>query len=410
MVAASLTALEDVMNELQAICDAAAQLEALGEQAILATVVSVQGSTYRRPGARMLVTPAGKRIGSVSGGCLESDVARKAWQLTQDNPSAILTYDSRTEEDGPWSLGLGCNGRIDILVQRLSEQDHALFCLLARSSIDRRTIIVATVHDADSGSNIPLGARVILNEQLDVLSDPARVTDAFPALAGDAMRALEVSRNTNLQYQLPAGRVRVLLEVIEPPPRLIVCGAGFDARPIVDAAKAVGWQVTVTDRRARFATADHFPSADQVLVCPPEELVLRTRPDARSAAVIMHHSYADDLAALRALLGSPVRYIGLLGPKQRHDRLLADLQAECVSPTPAQLARLYGPVGLNLGAETPDEIAVAIVAEILATSSLRRGGHLRDQAQPIHDPIDASMISSVASSPRESVQCQTAPL
>jgi xanthine dehydrogenase accessory factor len=393
------------MKELQSICTALGQLKDLRSDAVLATVVAVQGSTYRRPGARMLVTPAGQRIGSVSGGCLESDVSLKARQLTADTPAALLTYDSRSEADGPWSLGLGCNGRIDILVERLGWQDHSLFEQITASFSARRPLVLVTVHGIEPASFLPLGAKAVFDDQLNPTSDPHDLSRVFPELAGDIRRAFDVAANANVEYALPTGRARLLIEILQPPPRLVVCGAGFDARPLVDAAHNLGWHVTVADRRARFATAEHFPSAHEILVCSPAQLVSHTQPDARTAAVIMHHNYDDDLAALRALLPSNAGYIGLLGPRQRHDRLLTDLRAGGYQPTADQLARLHGPVGLNLGAETPDEIAVAVVAEILATANHRRGGQLRDQSQPIHDPIDAPAAPSGAHAV-QNLQCQ----
>jgi xanthine/CO dehydrogenase XdhC/CoxF family maturation factor len=392
------------MKELQSICTALAQLQDLQSDAVLATVVAVAGSTYRRPGARMLVTPAGQRIGSVSGGCLESDVSLKARQLTEGAPAALLTYDSRSD-DAPWSLGLGCNGRIDVLVQRLRPHEPHPLPLVAAAFAQRRPAILATLYE--TSSSLPLGAQILFDDQLNIVFDPHHLAKSFPQLNQDARRALEVSANTNVEYPNPAARL--LIEILQPPPRLIVCGAGIDARPLVDAAHTLGWHVTVADRRARFATADHFPTADEILVCAPEQLVERTRPDPRTAAVVMHHNYDDDLAALRALLPSPARYVGQLGPRQRHDQLLADLRAAGYEPTADEIAKLHGPVGLNLGAETPDEIAVAVVAEILATANHRRGGHLRDQSQPIHDPIDAPAAATphIAPPPHaSSLQCQ----
>jgi xanthine/CO dehydrogenase XdhC/CoxF family maturation factor len=388
------------MNELQSICTALDQLHHLQADAVLATVVAVAGSTYRRPGARMLITPAGQRIGSVSGGCLESDVSLKARQLTDGAPAALLTYDSRSD-DAPWSLGLGCNGRIDVLVQRLRPRDPHPVPHHTAAFASRRPSILATLYE--TSSSLPLGAQILFDDQLNITFDPHHLAESFPQLKQDARRALDVSANTSIEYP---GPVRLLIEILQPPPRLIVCGAGFDARPLVEAAHNLGWHVTVADRRAHFATSDHFPTADELLICSPEQLLERTLPDARTAAVIMHHNYADDLAALRALLPSPARYLGLLGPRQRHDQLLADLQAEGFTPTPDQLAKLHGPVGLNLGAETPDEIAVAVVAEILATANHRRGGQLRDQSQPIHDPIDAPAATQPAPPHASSLQCQ----
>jgi len=399
------------VNELQSIFDAMGQLHELRAPAVLATVVHVEGSTYRRPGARMLVTQAGGRIGSVSGGCLESDVVRKAWQLTADNAgAAILTYDSMSDDDGLWGLGLGCNGRIHILVERLQPADDDAFAVVASAFRARRSSAIATVYGVGADSTIHLGSRLVTSDTGEVLHDEGNIAAALPDLVADIGKCLAESQSADVAYLTPTGRVRVLIEVIQPPPALLVCGAGFDARPLVDAAKNVGWTVTLIDRRAGYATRDHFPAADNVIVAPPDRIVELAGPDARTAAVVMHHNYPDDLAALRVLLESDARYVGVLGPHARRDRLLADLAAGGFVPTAEQLSRLYGPVGLDLGAETPAEIAASVVAEILAAATGRRAGRLRDQVTPVHDPMprltaDETPFDDTA--PANQIQCRT---
>jgi len=232
------------VNELQSIFDAMDQLRELRAVAVLATVVHVEGSTYRRPGARMLVTQAGGRIGSVSGGCLESDVVRKAWQLTADNAgAAILTYDSMSDDDGLWGLGLGCNGRIHILVERLQPADDDAFAVVASAFRARRSSAIATVYGVGADSTIHLGSRLVTSDTGEVLHDEGNIAAALPDLVADIGKCLAESQSADVAYLTPTGRVRVLIEVIQPPPALLVCGAGFDARPLVDAAKNVGWTV-----------------------------------------------------------------------------------------------------------------------------------------------------------------------
>jgi xanthine/CO dehydrogenase XdhC/CoxF family maturation factor len=388
------------VNELQSICRAASELARLGEPALLATVVQVSGSTYRRPGARMLVTPAGRRIGCVSGGCLEADIARRGWQLTESGHAALITYDATADEDVQWGLGLGCNGVVRVLIERLTAPagDHHPRILDARTN-GRTACAVALVFAADATAGASPGARLIVDESGHPL------LNEFPSDLSDdvltaARSAIAQGQSLNQTFQTPAGRVDVFIEFVEPPPTLLIVGAGFDAVPLADAASAIGWRVTVADRRARYATKEHFPTADECVVCPADELARHVAIDRRTFAVIMNHHYPDDLAALGVLLDSPAGYVGLLGPSHRREKLLHDLAEQCGRrPTPAQLARLHGPVGLDCAAETPSEVAAAIVAEMLAARSARPAGFLRDLEGPIHDstPRQGPVTSLTAS-------------
>jgi xanthine/CO dehydrogenase XdhC/CoxF family maturation factor len=383
------------VNELQSVSRAASDLARLNEPALLATVVQVEGSTYRRPGARMLVTPAGRRIGCVSGGCLEADIARRGWQLTESGRPALITYDSAADEDVQWGLGLGCNGVVRVLVERLTPPtgDRHLTLLDARTR-DRAACAVALVFAAGASSGASAGTRLIADEHGQTLLNelPERISEEVLA---SVRSALAQGQSLTEALQTASGRVDLFIEFIEPPPSLLIVGAGFDAVPLAAAAGAIGWRVTVADRRARYATPEHFPTADAHVVCPPDELPRHVAIDRRTFAVIMNHHYPDDLAALGVLLDSPVRYVGLLGPSHRREKLLHDLAEQGRRPTPAQLARLHGPVGLDVAAETPAEVAAAVVAEMLAARASRPAGFLRDLEGPIHDatPRQAAAVS-----------------
>lgn len=375
------------MNELESVCHAASELARLDEPALLATVVQVEGSTYRRPGARMLVTPTGRRIGCVSGGCLEADIARRGWQLTEAGHAALITYDSTADEDVQWGLGLGCNGVVRVLIERLTPPTgNRHLTILDACTCDRTACAVALVFATDGSTNVSPGARLIVDE-----TDQVLLNELPPDLSDDVLAAvrsaLAQGQSVNQSLQTPRGRLDVFIEFVEPPPSLLIVGAGFDAVPLAAAASAIGWRVIVADRRARYATKEHFPTADQFAVCPVDELARHVAIDRRTFAVIMNHHYPDDLAALGVLLDSPARYVGLLGPSHRREKLLHDLaeQQGGRRTTPAQLARLHGPVGLDCAAESPAEVAAAVVAEMLATRSARPAGFLRDLEGPIHD-------------------------
>jgi xanthine/CO dehydrogenase XdhC/CoxF family maturation factor len=297
------------MHELDRIRLALADAADRGEGAVLATVVGVDGSTYRGAGARMVVRADGSTIGAVSGGCLEADiVARTAERLSAGTPE-LVHYDTRTSDDGVFGLGMGCQGVIDVRLEPLS---------------------------------------------------------------GDKLRA-EVERLAELRARSAV--------------RLLVCGAGNDAIPVVRLAAMTGWLVTVVDHRPSFASAERFPEAERVIrldTSPPEgALASAVRLDTFTAAVVMGHAAAHDRARLHELLAvAGLRYLGVLGPRRRTLELLDGAPGVERGVIPSNV---YAPVGLDIGAETPDEIALAIVSECAAALAGRPPRSLRDRGGPIHE-------------------------
>ncbi len=372
------------MKEIEAILQVWSEL-GHGGPAVLATVVRVNGSAYRRPGARMLLLPDGRTIGTVSGGCLEDDVKLRAWQLTAQGEPVVLRYDSTSDVDIVWGLGLGCKSVVDLLIERLDPDRGAKPLDFLRRCLDtRQPGVLARVVAVEGHTGADVGAFLTLDET----GSGAR-NFAGPELAGlvrqAAATALGERRSLYATCQLAAGRAEVFLEVVQPPLALLVCGAGHDAIPLVRLAKELGWHVTVVDPRAAYATRERFPLADDILVAAPEDLTGRLVPSALEAAVIMSHNYHNDLRFLRALLPAPLRYLGVLGPKSRTESLLRDLTAGGFTPTARQTERLYGPVGLDIGADTPEEIALAVAAEIRTILAGRSGLPLRRSDRPIHD-------------------------
>jgi xanthine/CO dehydrogenase XdhC/CoxF family maturation factor len=309
----------------------------------LATLVTVEGSSYRRPGARLLVRGDGSRLGSISGGCLEEDVLAHARAVLATGRAKTVVYDTTTENDLVWGVGLGCHGVVRVLVEKLPPRP-AWAAQLAENFAARRDTRVAVAHDA------------------------ADATQLGTALAAEGAAS---------------GR-GVFVETIAPPTALFVFGAGDDAQPLVRLAKELGWRVTIADPRATFATGVRFPAADACVVAPAAELVARANPDAVSLAVVMTHHYVHDVPLLRALLARPLAYLGLLGPRKRAEKILADLAAAGVAIDPARRERLHAPVGLDLGAETPEQVAFAILAEMQAALAGRNARPLRERPHPIH--------------------------
>jgi xanthine/CO dehydrogenase XdhC/CoxF family maturation factor len=374
------------MKTIQAIVELAAAARP-GEVLAMATVMKVRGSAYRRPGARMLMLADGRSAGMISGGCLENDARERAQSVMATGTPVLVTYDSTAPEDIVFGLGLGCNGTVQVLIEPLTAGDaENMLAFLAACVARRQMGRIATIFHSE---NVPLGARVLRWPDGRVTS-----TCADPAVAAALVKALHdnaARRNVIRRVTLPdASDAGVLVETVAPPVPLTIFGAGDDAIPLAQAAKLIGWHVTVIDARPAYATAARFPAADAVHCLRPEALA--TSPAVvfppESMVMVMTHNFTHDKALLRELLPRPLRYFGILGPRSRTQRLLDDLAEEGVTFHDKRLTHLHGPAGLDIGAETPEEIAVSILAEMQAVLAQRHGGALRDRTAPIHDPAD----------------------
>ncbi len=331
-----------------------------GCRGVLAHLVEVEGSHYRRPGARMIFGEDGRAAGSISGGCLEADLAQKCAEVLAEDQPRMVEYDLRGSEDIVWGTGLGCAGRVEILLSPLAEEDGVLE---AAATVETSSML-ATVLDSGAFS---LGEQVLVASGRAVAGSPRLAESLAPeviARAGGTVRARGSGE-------------RILLERIEPAVRLLVGGAGEDAVPLVSAARALGWEVRVFAPRPTEKGRSRFPDLPFL---PATEIAAHASP--RAVAVVATHNYLDDLEILRALVSTPAPYIGLLGAKSRVVRLAADC-GDILGETGA--SRIFGPAGLDIGADSPAEIALSIVAEIHAVLSGRSGGSLRGLETPIHE-------------------------
>jgi xanthine/CO dehydrogenase XdhC/CoxF family maturation factor len=379
------------MNSLQPLVDLAEQLPA-GMPVAIATVVNVRGSTYRRPGARLLVTSDGRSAGMISGGCFEADARERCRRVMSTGRVEIVTYDSTAPDDIVFGLGLGCQGVVQVLFEPLVAGDQAgLLSFFAACMARRQPGRMVTVFEADG---IPLGSRVLRwpdGRVSSSLADPT-VSSALICFVRESGSNLVAVHD----LELPDARgAAVLVETIVPSPSLTIFGGGDDAVPVVRIAKLAGWHVTVVDVRPEYAKRERFSDADAVLCLRPEAVA--TDPGIvlppESLVVVMTHHFAHDQALLRTLLPLPLRYLGILGPKARTIRLLDELENDGVILSAQKLAHLYAPAGLDLGAETPEEIAVSIMGEMQAVLARRKGGSLRDRNAPIHDnPADCGRL------------------
>ncbi|OKH52664.1 xanthine dehydrogenase [Calothrix sp. HK-06] len=370
------------MNELQAILQAFESTQD-GETAFLATVVKTQGSTYRRAGAKMLMTSTGKMVGTISGGCLENDVLEHTRQSMSNSKAIVVTYDNTAPEDIIWGFGLGCNGVVQVLIECLYKDNTVNKLAFMRECLNYNHFgIVATVFDIQGEVNIKTGASLLLYPNGSISTD---ITDinVTQSLINDAQTALINQKSTVKKYHLLNGNVEVFIEVIQPPTPLVIFGAGRDAVPVAKYAKTLGWHVTVVDCRASNATYERFPMADEIILAR-RETIHQICITERTAAVVMTHNYLDDIEIVKMLLLSSNRYVGVLGAKQRIERLLADLRAAETIYTDNTLEKLHAPIGIDIGAETPEEIAMAIIAEVQAVVSKRNASFLKNRKKPIH--------------------------
>ncbi|MEC1688307.1 XdhC family protein [Bacillus mojavensis] len=311
------------------------------DEAVLATIVQVEGSAYRKAGATMLFKKNGERIGLLSGGCLEEDLSQRIGELGDHLPTALISYDMRAEDDLSWGMGVGCNGVIHIYAERISQEKKRHYervrdCLYAGKAVTAAT----QIESSQSGRYLFLSETGHFGHWPDApLQDIQRTASTF--------HLPHFERSSN-----------IFIQRIEPEPRLILFGAGPDMRPLANLAAETGFSVIVTDWRPAYCTASHFPKADQLITEFPEQMLSEFEFSPQDFAVVATHHFQHDQVIVESLLSRDLHYIGLLGSENRTKRLLNGKQPP---------AHFYSPVGLKIGAEGPEEIAVSIIAEILQT-------------------------------------------
>jgi xanthine dehydrogenase accessory factor len=350
-------------TELPRLIALAQRLLDAGVPGTLSTLVSANGSSYRSLGSMMVGGPPGAVAGSVSGGCLEDYIARHGREMTRRRDAVLLSFDTGGADDADDAKPvLGCGGSIEVLVERLTRGhlEH-LRRLASAYDGDVASLTTCTIEPTPDAANVTVAQRWGRPDESDPSAALARLAFCDRRSYCGATR----------------GDARTLVQYVPPLTRLVIFGAGDDARPVCDLARSLGWHVTVADRRARRARSDHFPSADVVIAAPWEHAVRQIRFTANTALVLMTHSLPDDAVLLPLLADRPFAYAGVLGPAHRRDALL-ELAAHAGAINDDFVARLRGPIGLDLGDRSPAGIAVSVVSEILA--------HLHDrQARPMSD-------------------------
>lgn len=357
------------MAETEKILSLWKQCEEAGEEAILATVVKTHGSSYRLPGARMLMTRTGARAGSVSGGCLEDDLVKKAWWLTESGPM-IRRYDTTPDGEIAAEYGLGCNGIIHVLLERIRAGNVVMSLIRDCRSSRLPATVVHVLHPKERvGSLLAIGVR---GETIYSVIDSQFELELRTAAAA--------ARTESASFFWGHDGCEAFIETLTPAIRLLIFGAGDDSVALANLAKHFGWEVAVYDGRPHYARPDRFPGADVVAVRRPG-MISQLPLDPWTVAVTMSHSYSQDLQVLSELSAvSLLPYVGVLGPRKRTEQMFEDAGLTGLTESTA----LHSPMGLDIGAEGPDQVALAVVSEIQAVMNRRKGGPLSERHGSIH--------------------------
>lgn len=345
------------MIDLERIIDTAEEWSHRGLEYVLATVVGVRGSTYRGLAARQLVGADGTGVGTVSGGCLDQDLHQEAAGVIETGRARLVEFDLTADDEAVWGWGIGCNGATELVLEPM---ESVLYFAQRLRATGRPAVVV---HHLAPGR---IGEKTIVG----------------PGQGGPYEELATQALEDGWHRVVETDEERLMVEVLGAPRRLVVCGAGHDAAPVVRLGAELGYEPIVVDDRRPFLSEERFPGATQLVQVAPAELGEAVDLDATASVVIMSHNYMRDLDYLGAVLGRRVAYIGVLGPGERLERLLADLAERDQKPDPHDLAVLHGPAGLDIGAEGPTEIAWSIMSEILAVRRRRGGGFLKDRKGP----------------------------
>lgn len=380
------------MKEFKTILDTYREVDLSTRKAALATVVQVKGSSYRSPGARMLMLDNGRWVGSISGGCLEGDALRKARKVIMSNTAQTVTYDTSNDDDNQLGIGLGCNGIIDILIEPINPNEETNPIKHIEAFLDFKNYgVVASVFESKH-DNIQVGSKCILTPDGKLFSP----NHALQNLVAEKI-ATTLTSHKSETYNYQDQGISVFFEIIQPSIDLLIFGGGFDAKPVTELAKVLGWNVTVSDECVAHLIPVNFPKADNMVSCQREYVSKEFDISDFTAIVLMSHNLNYDKEVLKQVIDSNAAYIGILGPKKRAEKLLDYLHESDIDISPQTRQKLHYPIGLDIGAETPDEIAVSIIGEIQAKFNNRNGGFLKYRKGPIHhkDGADDQVFKQV---------------
>jgi len=380
------------MKEIKEIIRSFEEAQTQGRQTALATVVHVDGSSYRRPGARMLITDEGQLTGAISGGCLEGDALRKALLVMSQQRSMLVTYDTMDEDDAKLGIGLGCNGIIQVLIEPVHPDElNNPIQLLKAVAAQRQKAVLITLFSLENKKDAQAGTCLLLRENERTERNVPPLKDI---LSKDGMQVLAGNQSLFRTYHSESKSLTAFIELIRPPVSLVVIGAGNDVIPLVAMADILGWETTVIDGRPNYAKKERFTASCQVLVSKPEKVLSQISIDEQTVFLLMTHNYNYDMAMLYPLVQKKAVFVGMLGPKKKLERMIGELEEQGIHLTGQELSSIYSPVGLDIGAETSEEIALSILSEIKAVLSGKQGLSLNSNKGTIHSRND-SIIDQV---------------
>lgn len=342
----------------------------------LATVVHVDGSSYRRPGARMLVTEDGQLTGAISGGCLEGDALRKAILAITQDKKKLVVYDTTDEDDAKLGIQLGCNGIVQILFEPIDPFKSNPITVLKKLVQDRKTGILVTGYSINHHTHLG-------TIDIDHLNTET-VLPFAAAIQLEMEKTKDAATSSHCTIQFEENQQQFFIEYCLPSIALIIVGAGNDAIPLAQMAYLLGWNTILVDGRPTHANQSRFKDAEKIVVGKPKEILSQLFIDNRTAIVLMTHNYNYDLELLGLLKNFSVPYIGLLGPQAKRNRMIQELKESGIHFSNEQMQQIYGPTGLNLGAETAAEIAMSICSEIMSVLHQKEPLHLKLKVEPIH--------------------------
>lgn len=340
------------------------------KKSVLATVVLVKGSAYRREGAKMLIDENGDFYGMISGGCLEADVVEEAKKVLEKNKPTLKKY--VLDEDLVWGLGLGCPGVVEIYLEPIehtsafwsiwTQQINASQPFVACKILSEKTVTWGNLIVTEMGTTGQWDFSSLQNE-----------------VVSSAIRKLVEKESNSESFFINTinGETQVFLDVYQPPPHLCIFGAGHDAIPVAQLAFQLGYQTTVIDSRPAFNTQERFPYAER-LIMQPKDVENGFLINSNTAIVIMNHHLERDMDTLAVALKSQASYVGLLGPRKRREKMISSLRDLGIIFSKEELEKLHSPIGLDIGADTSEEIALSIMAELVAFRKGHNGGFLKD--------------------------------
>jgi xanthine/CO dehydrogenase XdhC/CoxF family maturation factor len=371
------------MKELQEIIQAYQVCKSENLSVALATVVQVDGSAYRRPGARMLVTQEGNLTGAISGGCLEGDALRKAQTVIFQRKSMLVTYDTTDEDDQKFGVGLGCNGIIHVLIEPIDfENPDNPVELIRKALAERETSLLLTLFSVPNSKSEQIGT-IYLKKGNHDFGSLSKVHSDFRPILEKEISDFDAPQNRIKSFP-ENHQLSVFFEVIKPPVRILLFGAGNDTIPLAKMADILGFELILIDGRKNLASAARFTFAKQIIQGPAEEVINLIETDLNTVALLMTHNFEYEVVVLEKLLNCMIPYIGILGPKRKTEKLIERLETKGIK---VHSDNLYAPVGIEIGAETSEEIALSILAEIKAVLNKKQPIFLREKVGPIHEKI-----------------------